>query len=318
MTVVDDSQADTRFPYDPPVNARRSTELQLVALACALGAADVGGPLSRAEAECVQAARSVRVDPLDSQSASEALRHGEDPLGAAFYRLRAPSARRKAGAIYTPSDLVDPMVRWTLDQKPGRVIDAGSGSGRFSTAIARLSSDIEIVAIDLDPLATIMTRAALAVLGHDKSLVLQTDYTKARLSGATTRTAYLGNPPYLRHHDLPPKTKAWAQMAAKLIGRSISGLAGLHALFYLATAHHAADGDIGCFVTSAEWLDVNYGSIVRELLLHNLGGEALYIIEPESHPFGETATTAAIASFRIGTKPPRVRVRGVRNVAELP
>ncbi|MGH2446171.1 MAG: class I SAM-dependent methyltransferase, partial [Candidatus Limnocylindria bacterium] len=42
------------------------------------------------------------------------------------------------------------------------------------------------------------------------------------------------------------------------------------------------------------------------------------IIEPESHPFGETATTAAIASFRIGTKPPRVRVRGVRNVAELP
>lgn len=41
-------------------------------------------------------------------------------------------------------------------------------------------------------------------------------------------TAYLGNPPYLRHYDLPPKTKAWAQTAAALLGRSVSGLAGVH------------------------------------------------------------------------------------------
>jgi len=91
---------------------------------------------------------------------------GADPLGEAFYRLRSPLVRRQAGAVYTPEALVDPMVRWTLDQKPARVIDPGSGSGRFSLAVARQAPDVRVVALDLDPLATLMTRAGLAVLGH--------------------------------------------------------------------------------------------------------------------------------------------------------
>lgn len=293
-------------------------DLGLVALAVGLGAADLGGPLTRAERDLVDAAANVTVarERIDAVRAS--LAAGDDPLGEAFYRLRSPVVRRDSGAVYTPASLVDPMVRWTLAQDPARVVDAGSGSGRFSTAVACLAPSVQIVAIDLDPLATLMTRGALAAVGHANATVLQADYTKARIGTIDGTTAYLGNPPYLRHHDLPPRTKMWAQAAAKMIGRTISGLAGLHALFYLATAHHGRDGDIGCFVTSAEWLDVNYGRVVRELLLDNLGGEAIYVIEPESMPFGDTATTAAIACFRVGTRPPKMRLRGVPSVAQLP
>jgi SAM-dependent methyltransferase len=300
------------------VDDARASERWLVAIATKLGAATTGGPLSKAEGELIAAAEGTAVESTDVEMFRARLLHGGDPLGAAFYRLRDAVTRRRAGAVYTPSELVEPMVRWTLDQAPARVVDAGSGSGRFAAAIARLDPNVEIVAVDLDPLATLMSRAALSAIGHGHSRVLQADYTKLPLKAIDGRTAFLGNPPYLRHHDLPAKTKLWAQAAATLLGRSVSGLAGLHALFYLATAHYVRPGDIGCFVTSAEWLEVNYGRIVRELLLHNLGGEALYVIAPESLPFGDTATTATIACFRPGTTPSKVRIRSVPTAKELP
>jgi adenine-specific DNA-methyltransferase len=316
MVLPRDSRADTGTTILRDMEG--GGERALVALAVALGACEFGGPLSASESALTKGAEGIDLPAEVTDAARAAILDGEDPLGAEFYRLRSAPVRRQAGAVYTPDSLIEPMVRWTLDQQPDRVIDPGSGSGRFSTAIARLNADVELVAIDLDPVATLMTRAALAVLGHKRATILNSDYTKARLGRIDGMTAYLGNPPYLRHHDLPPKTKQWAQAAAALLGRTVSGLAGLHALFYLATAHHGRDGDVGCFVTSAEWLDVNYGRVVRELLLENLGGEAVYVIEPESLPFGDTATTAAIACFRVGMRPPKLRLRGVARVADLP
>jgi adenine-specific DNA-methyltransferase len=316
MEATRDSRPDTARRTITAMEERDDRDL--VALAVALGAIEVGGPLSTAETTLTILAEGTEVAPTTVDAVRAAIVAGGDPLGAAFYRLRSPVVRRQAGAVYTPATLLDPMVRWTLDQDPIRVIDAGSGSGRYSAAVARAAPSIEVLAIDLDPLATMMTRASLAALGHERSVVLNVDYTKARIPRIDGRTAYLGNPPYLRHHDLPPRTKAWAQAAAKIMGRTISGLAGLHALFYLATAQHGHYGDVGCFVTSGEWLDVNYGRVVRELLLENLGGEAIYVIDPESLPFGETATTAAITCFRVGGKPPKLRLRGVPSVADLP
>ena len=54
------------------------------------------------------------------------------------------------------------------------------------------------------------------------------------------------------------------------------------------------DGDYGAFITSSEWLaDVNYGAVMRKLLVNGLGGEALHVIAPATMPFAETATTGA-------------------------
>lgn len=95
------------------------------------------------------------------------------------------------------------------------------------------------MAIDCDPVATLMSRAALAVIGHERATVLCSDYTRLELPTTDRRTAFLGNPPYVRHHVLTPAIKAWAQGAARELGHGVSGLAGLHAYFFLATAHLA-------------------------------------------------------------------------------
>lgn len=297
-----------------------AAEYELVRLAVALGAANVGGPLSPSEAALVEAALGVTGEEPDGDLVAETTRQilaGDDPLGSLFYALRSPEARRSTGAVYTPSDLVDPMIQWVLEQAPVRIVDAGAGSGRFSVAIARKVPDVPLVAVDLDPVATLMTRGSLAALQVTNASVLQTDYTHLPLPAAPGRTAFVGNPPYVRHHQLTPDMKTWAKTAAAKLGHTVSGLAGLHAYFFLATAAMGRPGDVGCFVTSAEWLDVNYGSVVRQLLLGALGGEAIHVVEPRAMPFEGTATTAVVVNFRLGERPGSVRFRPVDSLGDL-
>jgi adenine-specific DNA-methyltransferase len=294
------------------------SEEKLVRAAVDLGAADIGGPLSIAEMDL---ARSVADYPAISSATLRELRSeilaGRDPLGEAFCFIRDQSARRVAGAIYTPSQIVTPMVEWILDQTPGRIVDAGVGSGRFLSEVIRRRHEISAVAVDIDPVATLMTRAVLAVLKVPNVRVTQGDYTTLFLPAIDERTAFIGNPPYVRHHQLSADAKAWAQKAARSVGLRISGLAGLHAYFYLATAIQGRRGDIGCFVTSAEWLDVNYGAIMRSLVLGRLGGRSLHVVEPKALPFEGTQTTAVITTFEVGSQAASVRVQDAESTDDL-
>jgi hypothetical protein len=301
-----------------------AAEYDLVRIAVGLGALTVGGPLSPSETELVETAQALGGEPAENLVAetTERILAGADPLGDWFCTLRSAETRRSTGAIYTPAGLVDPMAQWVLAQNPDRVVDAGAGSGRFSVAIARKAPETPFVAVDSDPVATLMTRGTLAacrVAGASvlQISVLQTDYTRFPLPATTGRTAFVGNPPYVRHHLLTPAAKAWARNTAATLGHPVSGLAGLHAYFFLATAVMSRPGDVGCFVTSAEWLDVNYGSIVRQLLLGALGGEAVHVVEPQAMPFEGTATTAVVVNFRCGERPSSVRFRPVTNLSGL-
>ena len=303
----------------PSVAEFPASEYDLVRLAVRLGAASVGGPLSPSEATLVAAAEARGEEPwkaLVAQTTRKILA-GADPLGDWFCTLRSAEVRRRTGAVFTPTDLIDPMVQWVLEHNPDRVVDAGAGSGRFSVAIVRQVPEMPLIAIDCDPVTTLMTRACLAALRVTNASVLHADYTRCSLPDALGRTAFVGNPPYVRHHQLTPETKVWAQRTAAQLGHTVSGLAGLHAYFYLATAAMGRPGDVGCFVTSAEWLDVNYGSIVRELLLGALGGAGVHVVEPQAMPFAGTATTAVVVNFRVGQRQGPIRFRPVTGLGEL-
>jgi methylase of polypeptide subunit release factors len=294
------------------------SEDSLLRLALALGAAGVGGALSPGENRIVQAAaRLPEPSPSQVAAARSAISAGADPLGDAFCLLRDPVARRADGAVYTPGQIISPMVDLALDHEPGRVIDGGTGSGRFLAEVLRRQPRISAVAVDVDPVATLMTRAMLAVMKTSRVQVINGDYTKLAPPEFAGRTAFIGNPPYVRHHQLSAGTKAWAQDTAARIGHKISGLAGLHAYFFLATAVLGRPGDIGCFVTSAEWLDVNYGAIVRSLLLSRLGALSLHVVEPKAEPFEGTQTTAVITAFKIGSREDTIRLQDVESLEQL-
>lgn len=290
-----------------------AAEPGLVRLALELGADRAGGGLSAAESQLIQQALESRAGADRSPDrVREEIRGGGDPLGDAFCQARPALQRRAAGTFYTPPALVEPMIDWVLRRNPVRLVDPGCGSGRFAAAALRRRPDLVVVAVDTDPLATILARANFAVLGAANAIVKQADYTALELPHIEGRTAFVGNPPYIRHHELSAAAKALVIAAAKRAGHRASGLAGLHAHFFVATAHLAQPGDVGCFVTSAEWLDVNYGSVIRELLLGRLGGTSLHMIDPREVPFEDAMTTAVITCFEVGSRPeaPKLRLLG--------
>ena len=248
-----------------------------------------------------------------------AIIRGDDPLGGAFCRLRSPDIRRRRGAVYTPRPIVDAMVGWTADQAmPARIVDPGAGSGRFILSAARTFPDAALVAVEIDPLAVLTLRANAAMLGvADRLTVLVADYRAVALPEADGPTLFLGNPPYVRHHGIAPCWKDWFADGTGALGFKASKLAGLHIHFFLKTRQLARVGDYGAFITSAEWLDVNYGAVMRKLLVNSLGGTALHVIAPAAMPFTDAATTGAITCFHVGRRERSIRFRSVNTPAEL-
>lgn len=175
-----------------------------------------------------------------------------------------------------------------------------------------------LIGVEIAALSSILARGHLAAAGlANRSTIRTCSYHEFAAPPIDARTLYVGNPPYVRHHQIPTMWKDWLARTARARGLNASQLAGLHVHFFLATAVRASRGDLGVFITSAEWLDVNYGSLVRELLLDGLGGLAVHVLEPTVTAFDDAATTAAITCFRIGSRSNAIQLRRVASVHEL-
>lgn len=293
-----------------------NSEASLISLSLALGARDVG-EWSAAERQLAATADAVK--PEIEASARGKIRAGYDPLGETFCALRSPAERREDGATYTPKQIVTAMTQWARQNvKPGRIVDAGVGSARFLVAAGRQFKRAELIGVESDPVAAILARGHLAAAGlADRARVILSDYRNVDLAPTTDPTLFIGNPPYVRHHRIGAEWKKWLSARAAELSLPASQLAGLHVYFFLATAGLAKEGDVGAFVTAAEWLDVNYGKLVRELFLEHLGGESVHLIEPTAMPFADAATTAVITCFKIGSRPKSVHVRTVDDIGSL-
>jgi adenine-specific DNA-methyltransferase len=293
------------------------TESGLIATAVALGA-DRVAPWSKEEIPLARASRTNKVSRKSLGILRELIRAGYDPLGEAFCALRSCEERRESGATYTPVAIVQTMVDWAAQFKAAtRIIDPGVGSARFLIAAGSAFPKAQLVGIDTDPVATLMARANVAVAGlAERAHIIRIDYRdfKESVEGSTL---YIGNPPYVRHHQITASWKQWLFKEADKLGLCASKLAGLHVHFFLATARNAKEGDFGAFITAAEWLDVNYGSLLRSLVLNRLGGQGITVIEPTAHPFPDAATTAAITTFEIASKPTSVFFRRVATLRDF-
>ncbi len=296
---------------------RLESEQELAAVAWSIVSGGALADLTTAESEVVNAAD---VTPLpDTGELVSEIQQGGDPLGDAFVRLRSPKLRRPLGAVYTPPGIVEAMVGWiAAKERPARVVDPGGGSGRFVLQAGRVFPNASLVAVELDPLAALLCRANLtAAEFDDRSTVMVDDYREADLGSCDGVTAFVGNPPYVRHHQIGARWKQWLTNTAASRDLPVSALAGLHIHFFLATLLTAQPGDIGAFVISAEWLDVNYGKLLRGMLTDGLGGESVHVLAPETLAFEDAATTASVTCFQIGSEARSLKMRRVANAGDL-
>ena len=213
------------------------------------------------------------------------------------------------------------MIEWAAAEPgtpPARVVDPGTGSGRFLLAAAQAFPQAQLIGAEIDPLAVKLCKATATAAGYgDRLTVHAGDYRTIELPKIEGRTLFIGNPPYVRHHQITDEAKHWFAETAARLGFRASKLAGLHIHFFLRTREIARPGDFGAFITSAEWMDVNYGSVLRKMLANGLGGTALHVLGADAQPFEGAMTTGAIACFRVGNRPKTFAVRTVNTLDEL-
>lgn len=223
---------------------------------------------------------------------------GGDPLGEAFMRVNRPEERRALGSVFTPADIVESMIGWAGERvTPARVVDCGCGSGRFALSAARRFPDAHIVATDISPLATITCKANAMASGVSISVV-RGDFAKTNLPfGGEGPTLWIGNPPYVRHHDLTKEQKSRYLSDLHSLGVRGNALAGLHSHFVASIARRFGVGDVGCLVMSAEWMDVGYGAAIRDILTKRLAMSYLRVFDKSSEPFVGVMTSAVVVGF---------------------
>jgi adenine-specific DNA-methyltransferase len=221
--------------------------------------------------------------------------------------------------VYTPPVIVRAMLDWAQSVRtPDRVIEPGAGSGRFLLAAASRFPKATLIGVETDPLAALLARGALAAAGVAKrATIIRADFRSVQFDQIDGKTLYIGNPPYVRHHLIAPSWKAWLRDQSQRMGLKASTLAGLHVYFFLAIARWAKAGDYGALITASEWLDVNYGQLVRDLFLDRLGGKSVFVIEPKAEPFPGTASTGAVTTFTVNGKPPSARFSRIMSLPEL-
>lgn len=254
------------------------------------------------------------------ESVRASISEGHDPLGDAFCLIHSSRTRRAQGQTFTPCHVVDGMMGWAKRQRKAvlRLVDPGAGTGRYALAGLRTFPDAHAVAVEMDPLVAVLLRANLRAAGFEhRSQIVVGDFRSLELPMVDGVTLWIGNPPYVRHHDIGSDWKAWYSATLKSFGHQGSQLAGLHLHFFLKTLELASEGDIGCYITAAEWLDVNYGQALRQLLTNGLGGKDVFVVDPTVQVFGDALVSAAITCFSPGSKRTELRFAEVTTEKQL-
>lgn len=252
-------------------------------------------------------------------SVRQAIENGTDPLGSAYSHILSPEFRRSSGQTFTPVAAVTGMFQWAESQgEICRIVDPGAGTGRYVIAGLRRNPHARGIAVELDPAVALLLRANACVLGlHDRIEIRIQDFRALELPHIEGRTVFIGNPPYVRHHDIAADWKNWYSDRLKSLGHASSKLAGLHLHFFLKVLDLARPGDLGVFITASEWLDVNYGQSMRDLLTDGLGGRAVYVVAPEVRVFEDALVSACITCFEPGSNSDDIEFKAVDSLEQL-
>jgi adenine-specific DNA-methyltransferase len=225
---------------------------------------------------------------------------------------KSAAERNRLGQFATPNALALDIARYvnTLigEHKGGiRFADPAIGSGSFFSAALAVFGHKHLesaVGVELDPAFADAARGLWADAGLE---VVRGDFTRIVANGSRppAPNLILANPPYVRHHHLDREEKErLQQLAFKMTGVEVSGLAGLYVYFLLlATAWMENDGYAAWLIPS-EFMDVNYGAALKSFLTDQVTLLRAHRFDPDDVQFGDALVSSVVLVFRKSSSPP--------------
>jgi Predicted RNA methylase len=215
--------------------------------------------------------------------------------------------RNRLGQFATPTALAADIAEYASkllgDTRAVRFLDPAIGTGSFYSAVRgvlpknRLK---EAVGFEIDRHYGLPAKELWA--GTELDITIG-DFT-AQAPEAKFNLV-ISNPPYVRHHHLSQKDKQRLQMLAlQRSGIRIAGLSGLYCYFLALSHAWLADDAVSAWLIPSEFMDVNYGSALKQYLLEQVTLLHIHRFDPSDVQFADALVSSAVVWFR-NKRPPR-------------
>lgn len=236
-------------------------------------------------------------------------------LQAELDSAKSRTERNRLGQFATPSllatSIVEKAKQFLAPHQPIRFLDPALGTGAFYSALLRVFPDDQIVmarGYELDPH---YGESARLLWSDHRTEIIIGDFTKSipPERDADKFNLVVCNPPYVRHHHLPVDEKKRLQAkVAQVTQIEFSGLAGLYT-YFLGIAHAwLQEGGIAGWLIPSEFMDVNYGSALRQYLTSQVTLLDVHRFAPEEVQFDDALVSSTIVWFRRQRPQPEAEV----------
>ncbi|MBB3896609.1 Eco57I restriction-modification methylase domain-containing protein [Roseococcus suduntuyensis] len=192
---------------------------------------------------------------------------------------------RTKGQFWTPAWVARGMVAWALQGTetlfdpavgPGAFFDAGKYVGQLREASVKLKG----AEIDSDQIAA---GIAGGLSPDDYAAVTHGNYMSLKFDDLPCIVA---NPPYIRHHRMPPDEKlAYQENSSRIIGRKIDGRAGLHVHFLIKSLTELKKAGRLCYILPSDVCEGKYSDALWSWISQNFRINAAVTFRSSSSPF---------------------------------
>jgi hypothetical protein len=202
---------------------------------------------------------------------------------------------REKGQFWTPTWVAGPMVSYALGGGARALFDPAVGPGTFFVAAKARGFRGVFRGCELHPEALEESRRHGLTM-DDISGITTGDFLSTAFSKVP---AIVSNPPYIRHHRIPPSSKCQFQSRVRHeLGFSIDGRAGLHVYFFIRCLQMLEEHGRMAFIVSADICEGVFARALWTWVADHFCLNGVVTFSPEAAPFPGVDTNAMILLLR--------------------
>ena len=195
--------------------------------------------------------------------------------------------RRNFASFYTPPEVAQILMDWAITDASTTVLDPSFGGCAFLYAaletLRRMGNPApgrQIYGVDIDSDAQLHLKRLLLAGAMPEQFVIEDFFNIAPgYFGDSLFGAVVGNPPYIRYHDIPDEAQERAVVRLKSFNIQISGRASYWAFFLLYSMQFLRRGGRLAMVLPGAFLHTDYSTQVRELLIQYFEQVTIYLLQ---------------------------------------
>jgi adenine-specific DNA-methyltransferase len=195
--------------------------------------------------------------------------------------------RKNLASFYTPPEVAQILTDWAITNASTTVLDPSLGGCAFLYAaletLRRMGNPTpgrQIYGVDIDPDAQLYLKPLLLAGAMPEQFVIEDFFNIAPgYFGDSLFGAVVGNPPYIRYHDIPDEAQGRAVARLKSFNIQVSGRASYWAFFLLYSMQFLHRGGRLAMILPGAFLHTDYSAQVRELLTRHFEEVTIYLLQ---------------------------------------